>query len=235
RGGRGIQVGPAHTYVMVGFGATISQGNHFEVLFNESGLPPATNGSAVNWTVSMNGTIASSGPFQTLTSLGINEPNGTYTYRVAAPGYNATPSTGTVAVVGHPLYVSIAFTVNRSGSSGPCAANCSGTGGPPPLGSLPAPPASGTNPKSLSGLLTTVPVVGATTVLSGGALVSSVLYYRARGRSLGSPSDAYGKYRVFARPRPTRVAGTESSSERIQAIAPTDDRADFDPLAELLR
>lgn len=72
------------------------------VTFSETGLP-----SGMLWLVTLNGTPESS----TLRSLNFTEPNGAYPYTVGTvPGYNETPSSGTVTVNAGPTGVSVSFT-----------------------------------------------------------------------------------------------------------------------------
>ncbi|HEV2519346.1 MAG TPA: hypothetical protein VGX00_01825 [Thermoplasmata archaeon] len=75
------------------------------VTFLASGLPWGTS-----WTVALGQSPATStGPISFL------EPNGTYSYTVGAiAGFNATPSSGSVTVVGAPLNVTVRFTASSS-------------------------------------------------------------------------------------------------------------------------
>lgn len=74
----------------------------YPVDFQESGLASGTK-----WSVSVNGTTNSS----TGTSVGFQEPNGTYTYVVASvPGYTVSPTNGTFSVSGaSPTAISLQY------------------------------------------------------------------------------------------------------------------------------
>ncbi|HEV8049623.1 MAG TPA: thermopsin family protease [Thermoplasmata archaeon] len=73
-----------------------------KVTFTETGLPPTTP-----WSVDLNGTVTSgSGP-----SITFFDPNGSYGYTIGSvPGYTPTVGSGTVAVHGAPVSVSVTFT-----------------------------------------------------------------------------------------------------------------------------
>lgn len=72
------------------------------VAFTESGLPSGTS-----WSVTFNGSLSSS----TSTSIAFSAPNGTYDYTIGAvSGSTASPSGGTLAVVGSSVFEGITFT-----------------------------------------------------------------------------------------------------------------------------
>lgn len=75
----------------------------YPVRFNETGLPSGTT-----WSVSLGGAVnRSSG-----TTIGFQEPNGTYSFTVAPPsGYAPTPSLGSVLVAGASVGAVVAFTL----------------------------------------------------------------------------------------------------------------------------
>ena len=73
----------------------------YPISFAESGLPSGTT-----WSVTLAGSTQSA-----TGSIAFTEPNGTYSYTVGSiSGYVATPSSGTVAVSGSAVTVTIAFT-----------------------------------------------------------------------------------------------------------------------------
>ncbi len=73
----------------------------YPVIFNENGLSNRTS-----WSVTMNGTTLSS-PHPDIT---FSEPNGSYLFSVSVPpGYDATPSSGTITVNGARVIQSILF------------------------------------------------------------------------------------------------------------------------------
>ena len=76
--------------------------NSYPVQFNESGLPAGTA-----WTVTLGGASRTS----TGTTIVFYESNGTYSYTVTTANSSYAPSTaqGTVAIRGHPAYVSVPF------------------------------------------------------------------------------------------------------------------------------
>lgn len=86
----------------------ISVPEEYNVTFSESGLAPATN-----WTVSLDGAAQEgNGPTISFTVL-----NGTFVFSIPpVPGYSMNASSGTVAVKGWPLTVSVNF-VSKSGPS----------------------------------------------------------------------------------------------------------------------
>ena len=85
----------------------------YSVTFTESGLTPTTN-----WSVTAGGVTHSSMGV----SIGFSEPNGSYSFTVAAvAGYTLTNGTGTVTVSAGPGSVTVAFTAipsNKGSSSG---------------------------------------------------------------------------------------------------------------------
>jgi DNA-binding beta-propeller fold protein YncE len=89
-----VKVNGSSQSVLVDF-AAIDNGS-YEVRFSERGLPAGDN-----WTVGLGGTnLTSAAP-----TIGVWEPNGSYTFVVSAPGFTATPSTGNLTVDG-PISVS---------------------------------------------------------------------------------------------------------------------------------
>lgn len=74
----------------------------YDVTFSETGL-----GSGASWIVVFNGTSQTSSD-STIQFSGSR--NGTYSYSVSAPTYNATPSSGSVTIAGTNPTVQIAFT-----------------------------------------------------------------------------------------------------------------------------
>jgi hypothetical protein len=74
----------------------------YDVTFSETGL-----GSGASWTVVFNGTSQTSSDSTIQFS---SFRNGTYSYSVSAPTYNATPASGSVTIAGTNPAVSVAFT-----------------------------------------------------------------------------------------------------------------------------
>ena len=76
-------------------------GTHFyTVKFNETGLA-----SGSYWQVNLSAVTQSA----ITSTLSIYLPNGTYAYKIYAPGYSATPSSGSAKVKGVTLKISVAF------------------------------------------------------------------------------------------------------------------------------
>jgi Phosphoesterase family len=77
----------------------------FSVVFDETGL------SAQVWSVTLTSSAGSATRSSNGSSIAFSEPNGSYSYTVAAPaGYTATPPSGSVAVAGHdPPSVGVTF------------------------------------------------------------------------------------------------------------------------------
>jgi len=85
-----------------GFVSTTATTTSYTVTFTESGLPSGTS-----WSITLNGTTESS----TSNIITFNEPNGTYTYSVAAiSGYSSSPSSGSLTVNGANVNEAITFT-----------------------------------------------------------------------------------------------------------------------------
>ena len=82
----------------------------YTVTFTESGL-----GSGVSWTVTLDSTSQSSSS-RSIALNGISD--GAHTFAVAASGYTATPSSGTITVSGANVSQSIVFTSGGGGGSG---------------------------------------------------------------------------------------------------------------------
>lgn len=81
----------------------------YALTFTESGLVAGTN-----WTVDLAGTNESS----TGTSIVFEEPNGDYSYAVAAPyGFEASPASGTAVVDSAPASVPVTLTANEGGAA----------------------------------------------------------------------------------------------------------------------
>jgi YVTN family beta-propeller protein len=82
----------------------------FPVMFEESGLA-----AGVVWSVSLGGTAVTSNS----TSLGFQEPNGTYVYAVApVVGYTSDLESGGISLVGQPIHITVLFTMNPLTSVG---------------------------------------------------------------------------------------------------------------------
>ncbi|MGC8645597.1 MAG: hypothetical protein ACP5UO_04955 [Thermoplasmata archaeon] len=97
----GIYLFPALTFVQQAKQAG------YPVTFNENGLP-----SGSKWGVM----IGSSYYFSTNNSLIVNEPNGSYSYRVIPPsGYSPSPSSGSFVISGSPLGIMISFVKSTKG------------------------------------------------------------------------------------------------------------------------
>ncbi len=89
-------------------GAAVSQAIAFTkqttypVEFSETGL-----GVGTSWTVTLGGVAQSS----TTNTITFSEPNGTYTYTVGSvSGYTASPSSGSITVLGAALTIAVTFT-----------------------------------------------------------------------------------------------------------------------------
>ena len=73
----------------------------YPVEFDENGLPVGSS-----WSVSVNGTTHNTNS----STLGLSEPNGTFSFSVQPPtGYEAAPANGSFVVSGGPVLVSVAF------------------------------------------------------------------------------------------------------------------------------
>lgn len=73
----------------------------YEVVFQESGLP-----TALVWAVTVNGTTGTSNSSQ----IEFNLPNGTDLFSVRAPaGYNSSPDSGVIAIIGSPVTKNVLF------------------------------------------------------------------------------------------------------------------------------
>jgi len=78
----------------------------YPVLFYETGLPPGTN-----WSVNLSGSVE----YAMTTTLGFQEPNGTYTFTVGSvPGYTPDALSGSVSVQGAFAYVPLSWAANAS-------------------------------------------------------------------------------------------------------------------------
>ena len=99
-----VQVNGGNVYLSIRFlqlGPSL-----FTVDFVESGLP-----SGRTWSVSLNGASLSSAT----TSIGYQEPNGTYVYHVAnLSSYTASPSVGSLVVMGGDRTIDVTYTLNSS-------------------------------------------------------------------------------------------------------------------------
>ena len=74
----------------------------YALTFAEAGLGPGTS-----WTVTLNGTVASS----TTSTIAFNGSNGTYPFTVdPVPGYTISPSSGSVTVNGAATLTNLTFT-----------------------------------------------------------------------------------------------------------------------------
>ncbi len=74
----------------------------YQIVFIENGLPSGTL-----WSVTLNGTTESSSS----NSITFSEPNGTYTYSIAAPqGYTVSNSSGTITLNGNNITQAVIFT-----------------------------------------------------------------------------------------------------------------------------
>lgn len=72
----------------------------YPVVFTETGLPTGTR-----WSVTLNGgTLTSAGG-----TIAFAEPNGSYSYTVASPGYQPNPGSGTLALTGAGFTVAVNF------------------------------------------------------------------------------------------------------------------------------
>ena len=72
----------------------------YTVKFGETGLP-----SGLVWSVALNGSAQNSSS----ATIAFAEPNGSYAFSVAAPGYRPTPAGGNVSVDGGPASLSVTF------------------------------------------------------------------------------------------------------------------------------
>lgn len=107
------------TDVSVACTQTSGQSPTYPVLFVEQGLP--TRDPAVVWTVLLNGVSVSSNAVQLATQLMSAEPNGSYTFAVSAPGFNATPTDGSLTVAGSGVTQDVTFT--PAGTHAPLVTN----------------------------------------------------------------------------------------------------------------
>ena len=109
----GLTASPSSGTISV-TGKNVSETAHFtpsalrvySVTFYQTGLP-----EGISWSVALNGTTNTSVP-----SISFSVPNGTYSYSVASkPGYNETPSSGSVTVNGHNVSLQVIFMRNNDG------------------------------------------------------------------------------------------------------------------------
>lgn len=118
----GIQFNPHPnngTVVIHGAGTNVSTAYEdaglYSVSFNETGLP-GYGWSWSTWIYKENQSLTS----ETGTSYSTEYwlPNGTYTFKVGAANYTATPSSGTLVIDGAPIEVAVNFTADAQTSLG---------------------------------------------------------------------------------------------------------------------
>lgn len=177
-------------------------GNLYSVQFNESGLPGGTGTAPVNWSVILGGQEKSAGSLTDQTELEFEVQNGTYAYSDYAPGFNSSPSSGSVDVQGNSRYVAITFSPNGSASN--CKSDC---GGIPTTGPTGGPSKSGSGGFSI----VTSALHGASLLLvvCASALVTTAviaIVVRSSGPKVGSRKRAYRDYSL------QRASGKPSAS-----------------------
>ncbi len=106
----GYSADPASGSVDV-FGADVSEpvgfsggSGTYAVVVSETGL-----GNGTNWTATVGGTSLQSNT----SAITFSQPNGTYAFRVASPGYAAMPASGVLSVAGAPVVESVVFSLTN--------------------------------------------------------------------------------------------------------------------------